>query len=145
MKKPGRPAGAYAGFMAISIKHVPLPVLDIEAALSFYRDGLGLEVLLDVPNGEMRWVTLGADGQTALVLSTPGSGRGEAEARELAGLIAKGSLGPYVFAADDLQAVFDKLAAAGFEALQEPADQPWGPRDCAFRDPSGNLVRINQA
>ena len=112
----------------ISINFVPLSVLDVDEALLFYRDGLGFTVVSDVANGDFRWVSLaGSDGPgTNLVLSTPGAGRSVADAQALDGL-------------------FESLSASGAEVLQEPMDQPWGPRDCAFRDPSGNMVRINQA
>lgn len=131
----------------ISVQHVPLIVLDVDEALPFYRDGLGLSVLSDVANGDFRWVSLGVPGQPGLsvVLSAPGAGRSEEDAQIIAEQVAKGAFGPLVFSVPDLDAVFESLAAGGAEVLQEPIVQPWGPRDCAFRDPSGNMVRINQA
>lgn len=112
----------------ISINFVPLSVLDVDQALVFYRDGLGFTVVSDVANGDFRWVSLaGSDGQA------------------LAELVAKGAIGPLVLSTTDLDGLFESLSASGAEVLQEPMDQPWGPRDCAFRDPSGNMVRINQA
>ncbi len=93
-----------------------------------------------------RWLSLGAPSQPGivLVLSAPGAGRSPEDAEALHRLIAKGSgPGPIVFATDDLDALFEKVRSSGAEVLQEPMDQPWGPRDCAFRDPAGNMVRIN--
>lgn len=131
----------------ISINHVPLTVLDVDEALAFYRDALGFTVVSDVANGGFRWVSLaGSEGTgPSLVLSAPGAGRSETEAQSLAELVAKGSIGPLVLSTTDLDQVFETVSASGAEVLQEPMDQPWGPRDCAFRDPSGNMVRINQA
>ena len=131
----------------ISINFVPLSVLDVDEALLFYRDGLGFTVVSDVANGDFRWVSLaGSDGPgTNLVLSTPGAGRSEADAQALAELVAKGAIGPLVLSTKDLDGLFESLSASGAEVLQEPMDQPWGPRDCAFRDPSGKRVRNNQA
>lgn len=128
----------------ITLTATPITVDDVEAALRFYRDGLGLEVKLDVPNGDFRWVTLGPAGsESNIVLSEPGAGRSPDDAQALHRLVAKGAMGPYIFTAADLDAVFTTLSEAGAEVLQEPTQQPWGPRDCAFRDPAGNLVRIN--
>jgi len=131
----------------ISVQYVPVTVLDVDEALGFYRDGLGLEVVSDVANAGFRWVSLGMPGQPGLnlVLSAPGAGRSEDDAQALAELVAKGALGGLVLRVDELDPLFESLSAAGAEVLQEPMDQPWGPRDCAFRDPSGNMVRINQA
>lgn len=121
-------------------------VHDPDAALGFYRDGLGLEVRNDVSNGEFRWVTVGSPGQDVdIVLSQPHGGRSQTEGDALLSLVVQGSLQAAIFRADDLDATFEKLRASGAEVLQEPATQPWGVRDCAFRDPSGNLVRIAQA
>jgi len=131
----------------ISVQHFPLIVLDVDEALAFYRDGLGLEVVSDVVNGDFRWVSLGVPGQPGLniVLSAPGAGRSDEDAQVIAGQVAKGAFGPLVFSVADLDSLFESLSASGAEVLQEPALQPWGPRDCAFRDPSGNMIRINQA
>ena len=118
----------------ISINHVPLTVLDVDEALAFYRDALGFTVISDVANGGFR-----------LVLSAPGAGPSDADAQTLAELVAKGTIGPLVLSTTDLDQVFETVSASGAEVLQEPMDQPWGPRDCAFRDPSGNMVRINQS
>ena len=100
----------------------------------------------DVSNGDFRWVTVGAAGQDVdIVLSQPHGGRSQSEGDALLSLVTQGSLQAALFRADDLDATFEKVRASGAEVLQEPASQPWGVRDCAFRDPSGNLVRIAQA
>ncbi|GEL98260.1 hypothetical protein CTE05_18070 [Cellulomonas terrae] len=97
--------------------------------------------------GGHRWVTLGTDAQPGLgiVLSDPHAGRSQADGDVIAELLAKGVLPMLVFASDDVDATFATVQASGAEVLQEPTDQGWGPRDCAFRDPSGNTVRISQA
>ncbi|WP_345472147.1 VOC family protein [Glutamicibacter ectropisis] len=131
----------------ISVQYIPVTVLDVDEALTFYRDGLGLAVVSDVANAGFRWVSLAVPGQEGLnlVLSAPGAGRSDEDAQALAELVAKGALGGLVLSVDELDPLFESLSASGAEVLQEPMDQPWGPRDCAFRDPSGNMVRINQA
>lgn len=133
--------------MTVTLSTVFIPVHDADAALTFYRDGLGLEVRNDVSGGGgLRWVTVGAPGQDVdVVLFPPHGGRSETEGDALLSLVTQGSLQAAIFRADDLDAVFEGLRSAGAEVLQEPADQPWGARDCAVRDPSGNLVRIAQA
>ena len=132
--------------MAVTVSTMFIPVHDPDEALGFYRDALGLEVRNDVANGGLRWVTVGAPGQDLeVVLYPPQGGRSEEEADALLSLVTKGSFQAALFRADDLDATFDKLQSSGAEVLQEPADQPWGVRDCAFRDPSGNLIRISQA
>lgn len=131
--------------MPISLHFSPITVTDPEASLAFYRDALGLPVANDVSGGGGRWITLGEPGGAQVVLSDPGSGRSPADAEALEELVVKGALGPFVFATDDLDTLFEKAAASGAEVLQEPADQPWGPRDAAFRDPSGNHIRVVQA
>lgn len=119
---------------------------DPEAALGFYRDALGLKVRQDVENGGFRWVTLGAPGQDVdIVLSQANGGRSSTEAEALLALVTQGSMQAAIFRSDDLAATFDALVESGAEVLEEPKDQFWGVRDCAFRDPSGNLVRIAQA
>lgn len=123
-----------------------IPVHDPHAALSFYQDALGLEIRMDVEADGFRWVTVGSPGQdVGIVLFQPHGGRSQAEGDALLSLVTQGSLQAAIFKSDDLDACFEKLRAAGFEILQEPASQPWGARDCAVRDPSGNLVRIAQA
>ena len=122
-----------------------IPVHDPDAALSFYRDALDLEVRKDVSNGGFRWVTLGAPGQDVdIVLSQPHGGRSETEGDALLALVTKGALQAAIFRSDDLDATFEKVRASGAEILEEPKNQFWGVRDCAVRDPSGNLVRIQQ-
>lgn len=129
-----------------SLSTMYITVHDPDAALRFYRDGLGLEVRNDVERGDFRWVTVGAEGQDVdIVLSQPHGGRSEADGDALLELVTKGSMQAAIFRSDDLEATFERLRDAGAEVLEEPTDQFWGVRDCAFRDPSGNLVRIAQA
>ncbi|MGY4859865.1 VOC family protein [Cryobacterium sp. AP23] len=131
----------------LSLQYCNITVNDVDEAIAFYRDALGLEVISDVPSGRYRWVTLGTDAQPGLeiVLSEPHAGRSPADGDALQELLTKGVLPMLVFRSDDVDATFEKVRASGAEVLQEPVDQPWGPRDCAFRDPSGNTVRIAQA
>ena len=133
--------------MTISLQYCNVTVANVDEALTFYRDALGLEVQSDVPAGKFRWVTLGSDAQPGLgiVLSEPHAGRSPADGDAMQELLAKGVLPMLVFSSDDVDATFEKVRASGAEVLQEPMDQPWGPRDCAFRDPSGNTVRIAQS
>lgn len=132
--------------MAVTVSTMFITVHDPDEALGFYRDALGLEVRNDVSSDGFRWITVGAPGQdVAVVLSQPHGGRSQAEGDELLSLVTKGSLQAAIFSSDDLDSTFEKVRAAGAEVLQEPVSQPWGARDCAFRDPSGNLVRIAQA
>ncbi len=133
--------------MTISLQYTHVTVNDVEESIAFYRDGLGLSVSNDVKSGEFRWVTLGTDTQLGLgiVISEPHAGRSKDDGDAMAALLNKGMLPMLVFSTDNLQALFEKAVAAGAEVLQEPTDQPWGPRDCAFRDPSGNMVRVSQA
>ncbi|MEV6796360.1 VOC family protein [Streptomyces sp. NPDC051320] len=133
--------------MTIALQYCHITVHDPDEALAFYRDALGLEVRNDVASGEYRWVTLGSPTQPGLeiVLSEPHAGRSKADGDAMQELLVKGVLPNVVFRADDLDAAFEQVRASGAEVLQEPIDQPWGPRDCAFRDPSGNMVRLSQA
>jgi len=133
--------------MSITVSSMFIPVHDPDAALAFYRDALGLEVRMDVASDGFRWVTVGAPGQNlGIVLFQPHGGRSQAEGDALLTLVTQGSLQAAIFNSDDLDATFEKVRASGTaEILQEPASQPWGARDCAVRDPSGNLVRIAQA
>jgi predicted enzyme related to lactoylglutathione lyase len=132
--------------MPVTVAAMFIPVHDPEVALGFYRDALGFEVRNDVKAGEFRWVTVGAPGQDLdIVLSQPHGGRSQAEGDALLSLVTQGSLQAAILRSDDLDATFEKVRASGAEVLQEPASQPWGVRDCAFRDPSGNLIRIQQA
>lgn len=133
--------------MAVTVSTMFIPVHDPDEALGFYRDALGFEVRNDVAAGGFRWVTVGSPDQQDLdvVLFQPHGGLSQAEGDELLSLVTKGSLQAAIFRSDDLDATFEKVQASGAEVLQEPASQPWGVRDCAFRDPSGNMVRIAQA
>jgi predicted enzyme related to lactoylglutathione lyase len=130
--------------MPISLQYSPIPVSDPEASLAFYRDALGLPIAQDVSSGGHRWITLGEPGGAQIVISGTDAGRSPADGEALEELVVKGALGPWVFATDDLAALFEQAVAAGAEVVSEPADQPWGPRDAAFRDPSGNVVRVLQ-
>jgi catechol 2,3-dioxygenase-like lactoylglutathione lyase family enzyme len=133
--------------MTISLQYCHITVNDPDESLAFYRDALGLEVRNDVASDGFRWVTLGSAAQPDLeiVLSEPHAGRSQADGDALQELLTKGVLPMSVFRTDDLDAAFERVRASGAEVLQEPIDQPWGPRDCAFRDPSGTTVRISQA
>ena len=132
--------------MTITVSTMFIPVHDPDAALVFYRDALGLEVRNDVSSDGFRWVTVAGPGQDVnIVLSQPHGGRSQAEGDTLLSLVTQGSLQAAIFSSDDLDTTFEKVRASGAEVLQEPVSQPWGARDCAFRDPSGNLVRIAQA
>ena len=133
--------------MTVTLQYTFLEVDDHEAALAFYRDVLGLEVRNDVALEFGRWLTVGPVDQPELgiVLQSAGVGRPPEDAQALRSLLAKGSLSGLVFATPNVDEVFEKVRAAGAEVMQEPMDQPYGVRDCAFRDPSGNLVRIAQA
>jgi catechol 2,3-dioxygenase-like lactoylglutathione lyase family enzyme len=133
--------------MTVSLQYSQITVLDPEESLAFYRDALGLDVIQDVKSGDHRWITLGVTGDdnAAVVLSDPHAGRSQADGDALQELVVKGSMSPIVFRTDDLDTAFERVRASGAEVLQEPIDQPWGPRDCAFRDPSGNMVRILQS
>ena len=132
--------------MNLSVKYTFLEVDDHDAALAFYRDALGLEIRQDVAMEGARWLTVGppAQPQYGIVLQTVGVGRSTEDAQVLKELLAKGSLGGLVMDTDDVDATFESVRATGAEVLQEPMDQPYGTRDCAFRDPAGNQVRINQ-
>ena len=133
--------------MNIEIQYCHITVNDVDESLVFYRDALGLQVSNDVASGQYRWVTLGSSDQPeiGIVMSEPHAGRSQADGDALQELLTKGVLPMIIFRVGDLDGVFEKVRASGAEVLQEPMDQPWGPRDCAFRDPSGNLVRISQA
>ena len=134
--------------MDITIHASMLPQDDPEAALAFYRDSLGFEVRLDVEYGGLHWITVGPPDQpdTALVLYPPAASPGltEDERATIAEMMAKGTYASINLATKDLDATFEKLQAGDAEVVQEPVDQPYGVRDCAFRDPAGNLIRIQQ-
>jgi uncharacterized glyoxalase superfamily protein PhnB len=132
--------------MDLSVRNAFLEVDDHEAALAFYRDALGFEVRQDVAYEGARWLTVGPASQPefSIVLQTAGVGRPPEDARTLRELLAKGSLSGLVLASDNVDAAFEAVRATGAEVLQEPMDMPYGPRECEFRDPSGNQVRISQ-
>jgi predicted enzyme related to lactoylglutathione lyase len=132
--------------MNLTLQNTFLEVDDHEAALAFYRDVLGLEVRSDVVMDFGRWLTVGPAGQPELgiVLQSVGVGRSPDDARTIKSLLAKGSLGGLVFATGDVDGMFEKVRTAGAEVMQEPMDMPYGVRDCAFRDPAGNMVRFSQ-
>lgn len=134
--------------MNLTIHQTYLPHNDPEAALSFYRDTLGFEVRGDVGYAGMRWITVGPAGQpgTSIVLHPPAADPGitEDERRVIAEMMAKGTYAGLNLGTDDLQGTFERLQASGAEVVQEPTEQPYGVRDCAFRDPAGNLLRIQQ-
>lgn len=134
--------------MTISLSTVHVIVDDPDAALTFYRDTLGLTVTNEVPYEGFKWITLVTDSQpdVAIVLSQPHAGRSKEDGDALAAMLAKGELGTINFRTDDLDATFEKVAATpGVEVLEEPAKQFWGARDFAVRDLSGNTIRIEQA
>ena len=133
--------------MAFTIHASFLPQDDPEAALAFYRDTLGFEVRNDVEYGGMHWITVGPPGQpTSIVLYPPAASPGvtDDERRTIAEMMAKGTYGSLLLAARDLDRTFEQLQARGAEIVQEPIDQPYGVRDCALRDPAGNLIRIQE-
>ena len=133
--------------MDITIHSSFLPHDDPEAALAFYRDTLGFEVRLDVEYGGMHWITVGPIGQpdTSIVLYPPNASPGltDDERRTIAEMMAKGTYASINLATADLDAVFERLQASA-EVVQEPTEQPYGIRDCAVRDPAGNLIRIQE-
>jgi catechol 2,3-dioxygenase-like lactoylglutathione lyase family enzyme len=133
--------------MSLSLQYTHITVNDVEESIAFYRDALGLDVLMDVSNGGHRWLTFGTESQPGLgiVLSDPHAGRSQADGDALQELLAKGVLPNIVFTSDDVDAAFERVRATGAEVLQEPIDPGYGTKDCAFRDPSGNMVRISQA
>ena len=134
--------------MSLTIHQTFLPHTDPAASLAFYRDVLGFEVRNDVGYEDMRWITVGPPDQpgTSIVLQPPVADPtiSEDERRTVLELIAKGSYASVTLASDDLDATFARLERGGAEVVQEPLDQDYGVRDCAFRDPAGNLIRISQ-
>jgi len=134
--------------MDITIQYTFLPHTDPEASLSFYRDVLGFEVRNDVGYEGMRWITVGPAGRpgTSVVLYPPTADPGvtEDEGRTIAKMMAKGTFASIVLATPDVDGTFEQVQASGAEVAQEPIDQPYGVRDCAFRDPAGNMVRIQE-
>ena len=134
--------------MDISIHTTFLPHDDPDASLAFYRDILGFEVRHDVGRGQMRWITVGPKDQpgTSILLAPPGADPGvtDDERRTITEMMAKGTYGWIMLATTDLDGTFERLQAGDAEVVQEPTEQPYGIRDCAFRDPAGNLVRIQE-
>jgi catechol 2,3-dioxygenase-like lactoylglutathione lyase family enzyme len=134
--------------MDLTIHQAYLPHDDPEAALAFYRDILGFEVRNDVGYRGMRWLTVGPVGQpgTSIVLHPPGADPGvtDDERRTIAEMMAKGTYAGINLATRDLDGTFERLQASDTDIVQEPTEQPWGVRDCAVRDPAGNLIRIQE-
>ncbi|MFE9250669.1 VOC family protein [Streptomyces sp. NPDC007088] len=134
--------------MDITIHTSSLPHDDPEASLAFYRDALGFEVRSDVGQGRMRWITVGPVNQpsTCVLLAPPATDPGitDAERRTIVEMMAKGTYGWILLATHDLDGTFEKVRGAGAEVVQEPTEQPYGIRDCAFRDPAGNLIRVQE-
>jgi uncharacterized glyoxalase superfamily protein PhnB len=134
--------------MDVKLQNCFLSVDDHEKAIAFYRDALGFEVRNDVSAYGMRWVTLGSPSQpgVSVVLEPPAADPGisPSDRTALGDLLAKGLLGRLVLTTTDVDGVFSHVEATGADVVQEPMDQPYGVRDCAFRDPAGNLIRINQ-
>ena len=135
--------------MDLSIYSTMLPHTDPDASLAFYRDTLGFEVRNDVGYGGMRWITVGPADQpgTSIVLEPPapaGAGITDDERRAIVEMMAKGTFARILLATPDLDGTFARLQASGAEVVQEPTAQPYGVRDCAIRDPAGNLIRIQE-
>ena len=134
--------------MDLKIAQAYLPQDDPDAALAFYRDTLGFEVRGDVDYRGLRWITVGPVGQpgTSIVLHPPGADPGitDDERRTIAEMMAKGTYAGINLATPDLDATFERLQARDADIVQEPTNQPWGVRDCAVRDPAGNMIRIQE-
>jgi predicted enzyme related to lactoylglutathione lyase len=135
--------------MDITIDTAALPHNDPEASLAFYRDALGFEVRSDVGQGTMRWITVGPVGQprTSILLAPPAADPGitDDERRTINEMMAKGTYGWILLGTPDLDSTFAKIQASdNAEVVQEPTQQPYGVRDCAFRDPAGNLIRVQE-
>ncbi len=134
--------------MDVTIHSSFLPHDDPDASLAFYRDTLGFEVRGDVGYGGMRWITVGPPGQpgTSIVLYPPAANPGitDDERRTIAEMMAKGTYAAILLATARLDGAFEQVQAGGAEVVQEPIEQPYGIRDCAFRDPAGNLIRIQE-
>ena len=132
--------------MDITIYQAYLPHDDPKAAIAFYRDTLGFEVRQEVEYGDMHWITVGPPGQpgTSIVLHPPAADPGvtDDERRVVAEMMAKGTYAGINLATPDVDAAFERLQAGDADVVSEPTDQPWGVRDCALRDPAGNMIRI---
>lgn len=135
--------------MELTIHSSMLPLDDPEESLAFYRDVLGFEVRQDVGRDKMRWITVGPPNQpdTSIVLYPPSATPGltDDERRTIAEMMAKGTFGTLLLATKDLDSTFEKVQAGDVEVVQEPTEQPYGVRDCALRDPAGNMVRIQES
>lgn len=135
--------------MNITIHSSFLPVDDPEASLAFYRDVLGFEVRLDVGGGAMRWITVGPVDQpdTSIVLYPPSANPGlnDDDRRAISEMMAKGTFATVLLATKDLDSTFEGLQAGDADIVQEPTQQPYGVRDCALRDPAGNMIRIQES
>ena len=134
--------------MDITIHTTVLPHDDPDASVAFYRDVLGFEVRTDVGSGKMRWITVGPSNQPSIsiLLAPPAADPGvtDDERRTIVEMMAKGTYGWILLATSDLDGTFEKVQAEEAEVVQEPTEQPYGVRDCAFRDPAGNMVRIQE-
>jgi predicted enzyme related to lactoylglutathione lyase len=134
--------------MDITIHASALPHDDPDASVAFYRDALGFEVRTDVGRGKMRWITVGPADQpdTSILLAPPAVDPGitDAERGTILEMMAKGTYGWILLATKDVDGLFERVQATGAEVVQEPTDQPYGLRDCAFRDPAGNQIRIQE-
>jgi catechol 2,3-dioxygenase-like lactoylglutathione lyase family enzyme len=134
--------------MDITIHVTSLPHDDPEASLDFYRDIPGFQVRSDVGSGQMRWITVGPADQpgTSILLAPPAADPGitDDERRTIAEMMAKGTYGWIMLATKDLDGTFERLQASDVDVVQEPTEQPYGVRDCAFRDPAGNQIRIQE-
>ena len=134
--------------MDITIHSSMLPQTDPDASLAFYRDVLGFEVRNDVGYNGLRWITMGPPDQpdTNIVLFPPSASPGvtDDEKRTIAGMMAKGTYAMMLLATKNLDAAFEKIQASGVEIVEEPTEQPYGVRDCAIRDPAGNLLRVQE-
>ena len=130
--------------MELTLSHCFITVDDQDKALAFYRDVLDLELRSDAPFDSFRWLTVGpkAQPEVEIALLPADMGRSPSDADALNQLMAKGSLSAVIFRTDDVDGDFEKIRATGAEVLQEPIDQPYGVRDCAFRDPAGNMIRL---
>src|SRR4029077_16014870 len=148
MDKHLRPAAPSVAAMDITIHSSFLPQTDPDASLGFYRDALGFEVRLDVGQGTMRWITVGPPSQpdTNIVLHPPAVDPGitDDERRTISEMMAKGTYASLLLATKDLDGTFEQVQASGADIVQEPTEQPYGLRDCAVRDPAGNLIRIQE-
>lgn len=146
MEKRSAPAGPRLAAMTTTLSHAFVWCLDQDEALRFYTDILGFELRTDAPMEHMRWLTVGPrdqpDVEIGLLEPVPGASAEDSDA--VRRLVAKGVLGSLLFRTDDVRGAFERIRAAGAEILQEPTEMPYGVIDCAFRDPSGNHVRLGQ-